>query len=772
MSFVWHGPVKITGAERMSKNNRRKANMPPCVTARMPWKFTAILVGALNAATALAGPIAKFDIPAQALGTALQTLSTQAGITLSFRPETLGSARSMAISGEMSVDDALRQLLAGSGRAFRQEGTNNYVLLEPARGENEGMLSEVVVTATRTERRLDEVPASVTVITADDLAQQHRALPEDALRNTEGIDFNAPSTSGFANAPNIRGIGGSFAGATSSVLVDGLATDSPISGVAGRGGFGFLAAQDIERIEVVRGPASALHGPNVIGGVVNIIPKRWHGKTGAEINAGIGSHDAHASGLVVGTSGEAFDIRLSTYHSRTDGFVGTPDLTPWGEKDVAPLGWNDRKLNLNGTTRLGEDQEIGLAIQQYRTKHAYSGGLPFTYNGSEEFLSSEKRTGEAYTLSYQKVLSGGHRIKASFRRLNLEQSWFDGQYGMGVGGRKSESDIFDIQGDALISEQNTVTLGISRQSADYQSSGKPPYDSFLDESAATITGIFIQDEHRFGKWTSFLGGRFDRFDQDASHSDGVQQHQGNTESVFNPRIGLRYRFAPGSSLYASAGTAYLPANADFMFRNSARWKDNPDLKPESSKTYEIGLNHGLPLGALRAAVYRTDYRNMISIQTASRPWQYVNIGKVVVEGVEFGFDGDLGEGWRPYANYAYTHSIIEKSTDPMSVGKRVQRIVPEKFNLGLQYAPGGMWSTSFAGRYVGERYFTDRNTPDRRAGGYFVGDLTISASLPSGATGRWSAYLAINNLFDKKYSEYEYTYADRRNYWIGLSGRF
>lgn len=731
-----------------------------------PRQLAVALILACHAVAALAGPTAKFDIAAQPLSSALRALASQAGVQLVFAPETVGAAKSVAVQGVMSVEAALERLLVGSGLEFKQEGERSYVVVGSARPVKESVLTQVVVTATRTARRIDEVPASVSVITAKDMKQQYVRLPEQALRNVEGVDFNTNDSSAFSSTPNIRGIGGSFAGQTSSVLIDGLATDSYISSVAGRGGFGFLAAQDIERIEVVRGPASALYGPNVVGGVVNAIPKRWHGKAGAEVNAGVGSHDSRAMGAVVGTSGDAFDIRLSAYDSRTDGFVAKPDPDPSGDKDIGPRGWSDRKFNLNGSIYADGDQEIGFTVQQYRTKQNYVGGA---------FPNSEKRDGDAYTLSYRKEFAGGHKAKVSFRHLNLEQSWIDDPDGMGIGTRKSESNIIEAQGDVRLSDRNTLTFGFSHQSADFETVSIS--DAFRDTSAATVTGMYVQDEHRFGDFIAIVGGRFDRFDQKPSYTDGVATHQGTKENVFNPRLGLRYHLSPVTSLYASAGSAYMPANAGFKYLNSpARWKDNPDLEPESSTTYEIGGNHSLEIADFRAAVYHTDYQNMISSRSVGStvwPRQYVNIGRVEVDGLELGLVGRLAGSWHPYANYAYTRSMIKASSDPTTLGKHVQRIAPHKFNFGVTYAPTEAWNVGFAGRYVGERYFTDYNLPNRRAAGYFVGDIKITAKLPpSDRMSRWEAYLAINNVFDRRYSVWEYEYADRRNVWLGLSAKF
>lgn len=705
------------------------------------------------------------DIAAQPLASALRSLANQTGVQIAHASDVVGKLRAGAVKGDMSLEDALHQLLAGTGLEFCKDGDNSYAIVRS--GHSETMLSEIVVTATRTERTVDEVPASVSVISSEALQYQHLDRVEDALKRVEGIDFNNSAASPFGSTPMIRGIGGSYAGVTSSVLIDGMVTDSAISAIAGRGGFDFLAPQDIERIEVVRGPASALYGSNVVGGVVNAIPARWRGDAGGEVHTEFGSHNTQRLGAVVGTANDRFDMRLSAYDAQSDGFKAKPTPDPWGGQDVRTRSWTDNKWNFNGAIRPTTDQEIGFSYQQYRTKQNYVGG--------DVFINSERREGDAYTLSYRKDFSDVASLKLKYRHLNLLQDWVDSDAGMGVGYRRSVSDNVDGQVNLQLSVQNTFIVGASYQSANFKTVSVS--DNYRDQSTADSYGVFAQDEHRFGNLTAVLGGRFDRFSQGPSSTDGVAVHQGTKENVFSPRLGLRYRLTPIASLYASAGSAFLPANADMKFHGeSARWQDNPGLKPEKSTTYEVGVNLQPAWGSLRGAVFHTDYRDMIStLSVGATPWprQYVNIGKVAVDGFEFAFEGNQDGRWRPYANYAYTHSIIkENPSAPQTVGKQVQRIAPQKLNIGVIYAPADAWRASLGGRYVSKRYFTDNNTPDHKASAYFVADAKVAVDIPSSGAVRWNAYLAVNNLFDKKYTVWEYEYADGRTVWLGLNARF
>jgi len=308
------------------------------------------LILAFHAAAALAGPTAKIDIPAQPLSAALRALAAQAGVQLVFTPETVGAANSAALKGEMEVEDALRQLLAGSGLEFQKEGERNYIVIraaQPARGRAaESALPEMVVTATRTERRIEDVPASVSVISGRDIATQRPAAIGDLLRNVEGIDVAGSGSPATLPRITLRGVGGSFGGSTSQILIDGMPLESPVAGI--HLGAHALDLNDLERIEVVRGPASALYGPSAVGGVVNFVPKRWRGAPGAEVSIGAGSHDARLVSAAVGGAWDAVDFRLSASDYRTDGYVAQPDADPWGSRDLASRDGKNRKFGLTG----------------------------------------------------------------------------------------------------------------------------------------------------------------------------------------------------------------------------------------------------------------------------------------------------------------------------------------------------------------------------------------------------------------------------------------
>jgi iron complex outermembrane receptor protein len=743
---------------------------------RRPGKLaSAALILALQAAVAFAGPIAKFDIPAQPLSSALRALAGQAGVQLVFAPDAVGAARSVAVKGEMSVEAALERLLAGNELEFRQEGERSYVVVHSPSSARESTLTEMMVTATRTERNPDEVPASVSVITAKDIATQQRQHVTDLLRNVEGIDVAGSGSPTTLPRITIRGVGGSFSGQTSQVLIDGMPLESPVAGI--HLGLESLDLQDLERVEVVRGPASALYGPSAVGGVVNFLPKRWKGAPGAEVGVGAGSHDATLVSAAVGGAWDTVDFRLSASDYRTDGYVAQPNDDPWGSRDLAPRDGKSRKFGLTGGVRPADNQEISFAVRNADTTSAWLGGHP-NYRFDDNT--------ESYDLGYRYEAGSWGVFKARYRNTRQKTHiLFDDEYVNGnigsltlaeVDDRVENNDYLDLQADLRLGSADLLTLGYAYGEGKDTSRWEDVIygGGGVSVSKSKLTSLFVQDEHRLADaFTLLAGGRWDRYQFYGDTKDGVPTGKDSTDSVFNPRLGARYRLSDVTSIYATAGTAYVPALNYLKFRNSGAWLDNPSLKPESSTSYEIGANHRVGAWSMRAALFHTDYQDKISSIRVGAQWQFQNIGKVSIDGLELAVEGTAGD-WRPYVNYAYTDSTIkENPSDPLTVGKHVQRVSPHKLNLGAVYAPSNRFYIRASGRYVDDYYFNDRNTTDALNAGYFVADAKIGWRLPIGGMVRNAEIsLAISNIFDESYKEQQYEYMDGRNVWLGLNARF
>ncbi|MFA7620183.1 MAG: TonB-dependent receptor plug domain-containing protein, partial [Thiohalomonadaceae bacterium] len=227
----------------------------------------------LNAPLVLAAPV-EFNIPAQKLDKALDAFKAQAKVELVYSPAEVRNLEATHLEGAFEPAEALVRLIGNADLIIARTANGGYSLA-PVRTDTtvaDG-LNKIVVAATRTEQRITDVPAAVSVITSADIAQQQVTRISDVVQNVEGVDVVRSATLGSSETITIRGVGGSFAGSTSQVLLDGMPLESPVTGI--HVGIKALAIDDIERIEVVRGPSSALYGPSAVGGVVNLVSKRW-----------------------------------------------------------------------------------------------------------------------------------------------------------------------------------------------------------------------------------------------------------------------------------------------------------------------------------------------------------------------------------------------------------------------------------------------------------------------------------------------------------------
>lgn len=675
-------------------------------------------------------------------------------------------------------------------------------LAEPA-----AQLPEVAVTATRTERRLDEVPASVTVIGAPEIASQQPIRSEEVLRNCEGIDLKSDA-GGTVAMISLRGLGGSFAGQTTQLLVDGMPIEPVVLAPKGAA-FDFADLGEIERIEIVRGPGAALYGPSAMGGVVNVLTRRPAPGLAGEAEVGAGSHETRSSRVALAGGSETIDFRVFASEFDSAGYRSERRAFAWNERDLKGRDWRQDKYGISVGVHPNENQELNFGVRHFHTDAAFVGGRP-NYRWD--------RDGTSYHLGFRQDLGdlGNFQIRYLTTTIREHLAW-DGlvinqdpadftRYQTGQ--RNEYGEMLEAQLTLKVARAHSVTLGISDaygsqvEGDDLAVPASSPagWDYFaLSEvrSKTRVLGLFAQDEIALSDTTRLIvGGRYDRFRQfgnassawDNYGTDSLREDPDSSNGVFNPRLGVRHKLAENTSLYAAYGTAYLPALNSLRYRADSSC-NSPDLDPERSTTYETGFSHQGAAFAVRGAIFHTDYQDKIEARQGASCTQYVNVGGVSIDGLELGVEGRLATAWRPYANYTFNDAkIVDNPANLASEGKRLNWTPRHKFNVGVLYAPSRELSARLAGRYVGERYFdnTMTNSPDARAPGYFVADFKISRRLDLGpALPASELSFAINNLFDRSYVEQKgyaalwggpaetfRQYADGRSYWLGLKTTF
>lgn len=754
----------------------------------------------LSASVTAAEEQVQFNIAPQTLSSALKEFAAKTDAQMLYASELVRDLSTKGVVGAYATGEALGLLLADTGITFKHNGDNAYILRRAAVAEDGSLSREssselpaMTVTATRTERDVTEVPASVTVISAEEIAQQHVIKPEDLLENVAGVDL-IRQAGGLPGEITLRGLPRTFAGSTTQVLINGLPVEPIV--VTNRMAWQLVAPHDIERIEIVKGPASALYGPNAAGGVINIITKRGDGKPYADISTGAGSHDAFQANVSSGGSSGPVDYWVGARRFSTDGFVAQPEPDAWGGVDLSNRGNADGNVSGRIGYNLSDDQELSAGYSYFDSDGDWLGGHP-NYRWY--------RDGYLFDFSYRNRLTDVVDLKAKLLHADYNQHrTFDYDYWGDLGNldvatkdwEDEQAQGAELQADFRLGASNTLTSGLSYNTGEwkFREEDVATGDMLTMSTKSRVLGVFLQDEQKVtDSLIVTVGGRYDRykFFDDVRNGEAMPDSE---DGVFNPRAGLRYKFTDNVSLYAAAGKAYLPALNILKFRvrgnePGCRFCDNPDLKPERSTSYELGLNHTKIAGFIngRVALFNTDYTDKIDVACIATDSsgsciqrQYQNLDAITVRGIEVGLDAAIGRHWYPFVNYTYTDAEIKESpSNPDIVGNMPVGVPKHKANIGFVYDNPALMTFRLAGRYVGTRYFDSENLPEYRTGGFSVLDAKVSKNFRlSGIVKNAQLSLAVNNILDKDYVEIVnsttdgWEKADGRNFWVEVGAGF
>jgi outer membrane receptor protein involved in Fe transport len=727
----------------------------------------------------------EFSIPPQSLESAIHVFVEQSTVDLLYSPEMVRGLQTDGVNGLNDIESALRILLEGTGIEVERSGEAYLLVVIGSSPPRDEKLPSISVTATRTEKDVFDVPSSVSLIESTEIERQHISKPEEVLRSVPGLDLIYTAGRASASFPILRGLGQSFAGTTTQTLLNGMPVE-PL-GITRRYIWYLLEPLSIERIEIVRGPSSVLHGPSAMGGVINIITKNGSGEPFVEASVGAGSHDGQSVTVSLGGSSGHFDLYLSASDYKTDGYIPlTQTPAPW--EAWYPAGYVDledrdsESKNLNGrlTWWISEETDLSFSAYRFENSGASLGGHP-NYRVEQE--------GNVFDGALTHRFPDGKVIKAKFAYSDMSapERTFDeftsggDSFDLAYWDREDEKALaVDLQLDLQPIPNNLLVLGGTWWDGEFSFN---EYDTagteVMNGGHKSLTyGIFVQDEHQFERLTMTLGGRYDVYKHYDYESNGVGITD-DDDQVFTPRVAISYRLQKGLALYASAGTAYIPAPNNLKYRVGDMWLNNPGLEPETSISYEAGIKLRNPISGLEAnaALYRTLHEDKISVAAVGEQRQFQNLGETRVYGFEFDIRTRLGERWEPFFNYTYTDSQITRNpTNPSLEGNETANTPKHKANIGLLYQTPQLLTAQVMGRYVGKRYFEDSNTEMSEVKNHFLTDLKLSKSfgLVSGTESgpEWTASLAVNNLFDKDAYGFWYERQDGRNFWIELKARF
>lgn len=597
-------------------------------------------------------------------------------------------------------------------------------------------LEEIVVSATKTERKLKEVSTNITVLTEEDLKKYDARDVSELLRQIPGFNISAFGgvhadvyVSSRGNVPLTRG---------AQILVNGIEYNNP------SGYFNVLAIPigDIERIEVIKSPVTALYGNLATGGIVNIVTKRPTKPIEARIHLSYGSWDTQRYSTVIKGIVNRLEYYVEGRFYKTQG---------WQDNS-----WEENKL-LNTILRYGlsDTANIGLHFNYAPIKNGYPGPLT-----KKQFKEDPKRTNQPWGDADSYTL-----ILAPYFEKNFKSSKvvFKLKYGF-QDGWCIDPDYFEFRNYNILPEINYSIShsirgvpGVLLIGAEYRHLNNEKIKAYTvkdgkknqlyqDREWKDYTiGLFIQEELKVSKKLTFnIGLRYDWVKTDFQDKIRPDLNFEKKHSALSPKAGLTYSINDNINLFINYSRGFRnPTTAITAFMR------NPNLKPEKINSYEIGLRWA-PTSwfYLNSALFLIDTHD--KIVRVGGPRIAENAGKTRSKGIEFELNIVLPKGFYSSLNYTYQESLFKKykTLGGVSYKNKAIPLVPNHLlGIGLGYRSDWLGDLVVVANYSGKRYTDPANT------GVLSDYLVIDAKYTKRLGKNIELFVSGKNLTDRRYAE-------------------
>lgn len=592
---------------------------------------------------------------------------------------------------------------------------------------------EIVVTATRIETPARELASSVTVITRADLERSNRPTVLEALRDVMGLAVIQNGGPGSSSSAFLRGANSEHL----LVLLDGVEVNDPINPSRSYD-FAHLSVDNVERIEILRGPQSTLYGSDALGGVINILTRKGQGKPRLTFSSQGGSYKTLANAVDLGgSSGRVnYAFGLSQFSSAgisaaSTGYAGNT------EKD----GY--RNLDLSGRVgiALGHNFEadfIARSVAARTDLDNFGGSGGDDPNSIQDYRSTFLR-GQVRGL----FLENRWEQKLGFSFITSRRDHknpidsehpFDSEKGTFKGGLLK----LDWQNNVFLHPSNTLTFGadIAREQGEstYTSfSIWGPYESDFPRRTADAAGLYVQDQLKIAeRFFATVGARLD--------------HLSRAGTALTYRLAPAYFLAATQTKFkATLGTGFKSPSLYQLYAPGTFWGPigNERLKPEESRGWDLGIEQYFLNGTVVAGItyFRNDFRNLIDFDFSQG---YINIGRARTRGLEISGEVRSSENLRLRTSYA------RLDARDMDSGAELLRRPRDKFTAQVDWTFLRDWTADLTAVYTGRRADKDFSawvTRDVALPGYWRLDAALSWAVLSKAR----LFLRFDNILDAKY---------------------
>jgi len=655
---------------------------------------------------------------------------------------------------------------------------------------------EEVTIATRHETQISKAPGIVTVITDEEIKNLGYRTFAEILRTVPGFEILKKADFGEA-VPAVRGLAGAD---KVRVMLNGHLVNNPLGGGA-FGNFDDFPVENIKRLEIIRGPGSAMYGENAFTAVINIITKDAKDIDGVKISSGYGSFDTYEENIVFGKTYGNVNVSGMVHYRQSDGFDGIVE--------------SDSQTRIDNSFDFPAASQAPGRVEDWRQE--YNLNLKVDYKGVyfEGWYSNRNRgpfIGPQYALNDESDVETNYVFgEAGYKKTFEERLTFkprvyydqfdnntyiesfsegvkldtdgDGNYNTYpdgfIGNGKVIQKIIgtEIPFDYELFDGNVITMGLEyrlisqtnvRFSSNFHPATYEPLDSlrdfsdtypFLKEATRRIWSVYLQDTWDITDTINLtLGARHDQY----SDFGGAT----------SPRSGLTWAFMKDASLKLLYGEAFrAPIFLEMFTTNQPAIQGNEDLDPETIRTYELGLSYKFNKHVSSSVNYFfNDVKDLIvlrTVESAQNTSRYENFGDAHIQGVEMETKVDITKGNYVFMNYTFQSPEDDDGDDLPFVAKH-------KGNFGVNVHYWKYLNTNLSAFVSGPR---SREEDDTR------GDLPAYTLLNLSVIGKeffktMEVYGTVYNLLDKDYSDAGPTSIPEdlprpgRTFFVGLSYQF
>ena len=567
---------------------------------------------------------------------------------------------------------------------------------------DEYALDDIVVTAERIPTKKMDIPASVEVVTAETIENNHYNTVAEALSHINGISVQVSGES--EDAVRINGDDRIV------VLVDGIRMNQNQGngGVSDNGSVSFKAlpgAKNIERIEVVRGAGSALYGSDAIGGVINIITKKIvDNKTILDLNAGSwGTYNYEITN-------QGSDGRLTWLIDAGLQRRNHVDYKMNGETKTAPHSDSENNnVNMRFRHQIDKESSATLAFD-----HSTVGQNTF-----HNTINNNPYSKDAYSKVVQNNVAVGYNFKETTKTPGFLKLFSNAKSSRYTNNFTTRMYGVDYQNGWELGKDNLLIVG-----AEHHISKSTNEGLGYNNKEIRNTAIYLQDTWKFApKWSLIPGVRMDNHNMFGTH--------------WTPKVALNYNADDKTQVYASWGRVFRAPTANDLYTNDPYMPGNPDLRPESGHSENFGIVHKFNKDtSVELTLFRTVLNDAIAWAEipGTSIWTPSNVNKEERRGLDIAFNQRISKQWS--YNLAYSYISTRGDIDPR------ENAQPNGYRFGIHYQCGP-WKSNLNGTInsgLSEQYFLKRN--------YFLLDFNLSYDISKQAT----VYFKANNLLNQEYS--------------------